>query len=182
MSQEKDLQPITRKEKILDGQDLAPVTRLEYFLKKAATKGEGSGGGSITIVSPINEDTAPELPSGGEVSETYEYDLCGSLSWPGGSSSDSTFLACIVRSGPGGLSPTFIESDGLHCNPLNVVKNVGQYSFTRYAPGVSGNQYVLTLKTGKTPSLIAISDDNKTIVAVIVNPDDLEWVLEQAVH
>ena len=35
MSQEKNLYPITRKEKILDGQDLAPVTRLEYFLKAA---------------------------------------------------------------------------------------------------------------------------------------------------
>ena len=45
MSQEKDLHPITRKEKILDGQDLAPVTRLEYFLKKAATKGGGGGSG-----------------------------------------------------------------------------------------------------------------------------------------
>lgn len=37
------LKPVKRLEMILDGQDIEPVTRLEYFLKKAA---EGGGGGS----------------------------------------------------------------------------------------------------------------------------------------
>lgn len=38
-----NLEPAVRLEAILDGQDIEPVTRLEYFLKKAA---EGGGGGS----------------------------------------------------------------------------------------------------------------------------------------
>jgi len=37
-----NLEPAVRLEEILDGQDIEPATRLEYFLKKAA---EGGGGG-----------------------------------------------------------------------------------------------------------------------------------------
>ena len=37
-----NLEPAVRLEAILDGQDIAPATRLEYFLKKAA---EGGGNG-----------------------------------------------------------------------------------------------------------------------------------------
>lgn len=39
-----NLEPATRIEAILDGEDIAPATRLEYFLAKAA---EGGGGGDI---------------------------------------------------------------------------------------------------------------------------------------
>ena len=69
MSQEKDLRPITRKEKILDGQDLAPVTRFEYFLKKATTKGEGGGGGGLPAYSPSDIGKVLTL---GEGSETVQ--------------------------------------------------------------------------------------------------------------
>ncbi len=37
-----NLTPITKKERLLAGEDLDPVTRFEYFLKKA---GQGGGGG-----------------------------------------------------------------------------------------------------------------------------------------
>lgn len=37
------LKPVKRLEMILDGQDIEPVTRLEYFLKKAAEGGGGAG-------------------------------------------------------------------------------------------------------------------------------------------
>ena len=73
MSQEKNLHPITRKEKILDGQDLALVTRLEYFLKKAATKGEGGGGGAdIYIGTIITMADVPPLPEGYAMADIYE--------------------------------------------------------------------------------------------------------------
>ena len=39
------LEPITRQEKIIAGQDLTPITRLEMFLKQFGGSG-GSGGGS----------------------------------------------------------------------------------------------------------------------------------------
>lgn len=38
----KEVKPISRQERILDGEDIKPISRLEYFLKKAA---QGSGGG-----------------------------------------------------------------------------------------------------------------------------------------
>ena len=38
------LEPITRKEKIIAGQDLTPITRMEMFLKQY---GGGGGGGSV---------------------------------------------------------------------------------------------------------------------------------------
>ena len=38
------LEPITRKEKIIAGQDLTPITRMEMFLKNF---GGGGGGGSV---------------------------------------------------------------------------------------------------------------------------------------
>jgi hypothetical protein len=41
-----NLEPATRIESILDGEDIEPATRLEYFLKQAAAGG-GSGGAFV---------------------------------------------------------------------------------------------------------------------------------------
>ena len=52
------LEPITRKEKIIAGKDLKPITRLEKFLKEYG--GSGGGGGSddvYTIKRIINGET-----------------------------------------------------------------------------------------------------------------------------
>ena len=47
------LEPITRQEKIIAGQDLTPITRLEMFLKNF-----GGGGGSVP--KPLTYDYMPE--------------------------------------------------------------------------------------------------------------------------
>ena len=57
------LKPVKRLEMILDGQDIEPVTRLEYFLKKAA-EGGGSGGGLIEIKN-VEPFQVPDLVNGG---------------------------------------------------------------------------------------------------------------------
>ena len=49
------LEPITRQEKIIAGQDLAPITRMEKFLKQF---GGGGGGGSVS--KPLTYDYMPE--------------------------------------------------------------------------------------------------------------------------
>ena len=53
------LEPITRKEKIIAGQDLTPITRLEKFLKDFG--GGGGGSGEVTTlhisVTAINNET-----------------------------------------------------------------------------------------------------------------------------
>ena len=48
------LEPITRKEKIIAGQDLTPITRMEKFLKQYG----GGGGGSVP--KPLTYDYMPE--------------------------------------------------------------------------------------------------------------------------
>ena len=56
------LEPITRQEKIIAGQDLTPITRMEMFLKEYGGSGGsgGSGGGVTTLhinVTAINRQT-----------------------------------------------------------------------------------------------------------------------------
>lgn len=49
------MDPISRAERILSGEDLTPITRLEYFLKAAAEAGAGElvatsdGEGNVTL-------------------------------------------------------------------------------------------------------------------------------------
>ena len=49
------LEPITRKEKIIAGQDLTPITRMEMFLKQF-----GGGGGGGSVPKPLTFDYMPE--------------------------------------------------------------------------------------------------------------------------
>ena len=56
------LEPITRQEKIIAGQDLTPITRLEMFLKEYGGSGGsgGSGGGVTTLhidVTAVDRET-----------------------------------------------------------------------------------------------------------------------------
>ena len=44
------LEPITRKEKIIAGENLEPITRLEKFLKEYGGSGGGGGGQFIVVV------------------------------------------------------------------------------------------------------------------------------------
>lgn len=45
-----NLTPITREEKIISGEDLQPITRMEYFLKKyGGGTGGGGGGSSVSL-------------------------------------------------------------------------------------------------------------------------------------
>ena len=52
------LEPITRQEKIIAGQDLTPITRMEMFLKQYGGGGGGSTGGGlfkVTFTGTANE-------------------------------------------------------------------------------------------------------------------------------
>ena len=50
------LEPITRQEKIIAGQDLTPITRMEMFLKNFG----GGGGGGGSVPKPLTYDYMPE--------------------------------------------------------------------------------------------------------------------------
>jgi hypothetical protein len=58
------LEPITRQEKIIAGQDLTPITRMEMFLKEyggSGGSGGGGGGGAVTTlhinITAVNMET-----------------------------------------------------------------------------------------------------------------------------
>lgn len=50
-----NLTPAVRVEEILDGADIEPATRLEYFLKKAAAGGGSGGGDSLPPITTADE-------------------------------------------------------------------------------------------------------------------------------
>ena len=49
------LEPITRQEKIIAGQDLTPITRMEMFLKNFGGGGGGGGGGWFVVIASADE-------------------------------------------------------------------------------------------------------------------------------
>ena len=49
------IEPITREEKIIAGEDIQPITRLEYFLKEYSG---GGGGGGLPSYTPADEEKA----------------------------------------------------------------------------------------------------------------------------
>lgn len=69
------LEPITRQEKIIAGQDLTPITRLEMFLKQFGGGGGGSGGGAQPDWNQNNATAADYVKNrpGGYIGETIVY-------------------------------------------------------------------------------------------------------------
>ena len=55
------LEPITRKEKIIAGQDLTPITRMEKFLKNFGGGGGSGGGSGVQPDWNQNDETQPDF-------------------------------------------------------------------------------------------------------------------------
>lgn len=93
-----ELDPAVRIEEILNGDDIKPANRLEYFLKKAATEvpkptsadagkvvtvnedgdgyvlSEGGGGGGVQIIRNLKTKDLPPVPDGWEA-YVHDYDI-----------------------------------------------------------------------------------------------------------
>ena len=50
-----ELEPITRQEKIIAGQDLTPITRMEMFLKQFGGSGGGGGGVQVVTITSVSD-------------------------------------------------------------------------------------------------------------------------------
>ena len=57
------LEPITRQEKIIAGQDLTPITRMEMFLKQYAGGSSGGGVGDLISVELIDQSLWENIPA-----------------------------------------------------------------------------------------------------------------------
>lgn len=54
------IEPYNRAERILSGEDLEPTTRLEYFMKEAASGGGGGGGADVITVTLSYDDVTDD--------------------------------------------------------------------------------------------------------------------------
>lgn len=82
-----NLTPITREEKIVSGEDLEPITRMEYFLKKyGGGTGGGTGGGSSVLLDTTltKSGYAADAKAVGDALKNFEFiteadidEICG---------------------------------------------------------------------------------------------------------
>lgn len=90
------IEPVTRKERILSGEDIEPVTRLEYFLKNS---GGGGGGGGVFRVDMLYDEETDSLRSSKTATE-------------------------IISALNSGLLPYLFDSDENAIYPLTFINNV----------------------------------------------------------
>ena len=119
---------ITRKERIISGENLEPLTREEYFLKEYS--GGGGGGGTTVVANPSGTATADleklqvgnsiyGIPSGGA---SYT-DVTGTLT--AGSTSITLSDASITTT-----STLDYYTDAFGVNPTDVVVATGSVTLT----------------------------------------------------
>ena len=138
------LEPITRQEKIIAGQDLTPITRLEKFLK------DFGGGGS-------------GLPSGGEPYQQLVTDEGGNAKW-------TTVNSTIYRNSDGNLSvDSCMEINGSPA-PIEYMMRYGAILFVddangTYSPCISacenGSGYVIL-------TFMSIGESSSTTIKIKV--------------
>ena len=118
------LEPITRKEKIIAGENLEPITRLEKFLKQYGGSGGGSGADDVyTIKRIIN----------GETGETeLQGDYAGAMeAWQSGKSLE--FVEAI----------SFEGQEIIHYKSFSYAKKSSSFEFACFS-GENFITYILT--------------------------------------
>lgn len=123
------LKPITRKEQIIAGKDLTPITRKEMFLKQlAGGSGGGGAGAGEMVVHVTNDDGAPWFSADKtfeEIAEAVENGVDVRLVWEDGEYVEVCPLAryeagyqikfsnlCHTGSDTAGLTTYYVRADG----------------------------------------------------------------------
>lgn len=136
-----------------------------------AVWGEGGGsGGGVSVYRNLVESDLPPLPQGGQMYSNY---YPGTIWYSSNKVEEGGFLL----SGPGGLSPSFLISDGMLCEAMTVTIDEALISdVTPYSPvNPSTTDFVLTVKEGANVSAVFVSQSYQVIL-IIVPVSDLEWV------
>lgn len=145
------MEPITRKEKILAGEDIQPITRLEHFLKEAV--GGGGGGGGL-----------PEYTSAdkGKVLGLAETDGTVAPTWSQPSGGGN--LVITIDENTGAFSKTWNEIKTAITNGIiPVVASVGGSGATLYIVG--GVDVMTIIGTGSTYLVYPYGDEQNPIAS-----------------
>lgn len=201
-----ELDPAVRVEEILNGDDIEPANRLEYFLKKAATEvpkptaadagkvvtvnddGDGyvlgEGGGDIYIGTYLTLSDAPALPEGYIMAEEY-----GSLN--GGpapiyvSTDDGELKYSAVYPSMPEAKPAFVmlyRGDGEVS--VGVAKTIYEpdpsYYYDPVVEELSANRAYLTLNTAVTTASLVIPTSfipSNIEGPLTIEKNNLKWIL-----
>ena len=141
------LEPITRQEKIIAGQDLIPITRMEMFLKNF---GGGGGSDDVYLIKHItNYDTR---------TEEFQGDYAGALD----AFNSGKSLKFVDAEVYGGEEHVNFESFAYHCDNID--------SFFRFVCYTGKNFLTCTLKE----SGITVGHDDTHVGSLYVDiPDQL---------
>lgn len=143
----------------LDGQDIEPATRLEYFLKKA-TEGGGSASG-VQLLEPITQDNSP-LPPEGVTPQDYQVSVYVD------DDQLNTNAFCLY----GGARPVYAPSF-MHIGRNGIIAPTFIARASIYpVAGMEGNNYGLTVKE-ETDGVLIIEGGH--VEGVGVGVDDLIW-------
>lgn len=128
-----ELEPITRKEKIIAGQDLTPITRLEMFLKQF---GGGGGGGGSTDAVLYTEQTLTEAQKK-QARENVDAAVADFVINGTANNSDSTVT----------LDKTFVQiQEAIQAGKKALIKvNYGSFNFVLPLSGTNGRFYLFTV-------------------------------------
>lgn len=174
------MKALTRKEKILDGQDLTPLTRKEYFMKKAVSGG-GGGGADIYIGTIITMADVPPLPEGYIMADIYKELTQNSPALVvvrlSSDSDNSNSEKCVVAyPSMQEAKPAFLKLyDGSDFSVIPSIGIIDDHSQMMYplVEDISQNRAYLTLNTAVP--FFAIEMQGKS--AMPIEKTNLKWVL-----
>lgn len=186
------LDPITRQEKILSGEDLEPITRQEWFLKKY--RGGGSGGTSIDVTAEVGQTIiVKEVDADGKPTKwkaaDYQEKICGMI--------EKAFLetteAAFVQDPESGLyiatvaSDNTIEENVVYRVKFNGVTYENTYNAEMNCIGNlgllgagedTGEPYIMAFVEGAINilSIVEIASATVGIVYSLAQPFDEKWL------
>lgn len=159
-----EVNPITREEKIIVGEDIQPITRMEYFLKKYSG---GSGAGNTSVGKTIKEITFTDRPSAWEwLQSNYNKVLMAVLVY------NANPIPIVYNS----VNATFTEPgelSGVYFSSFFPTSYTGSIQFMFFFAKISKNGVVATLNGGtvyadNTPEILLQGEDAQTV-------PDISW-------
>ena len=132
------LEPITRQEKIIAGQDLKPITRMEMFLKQYAGGSSGGGVGDLILVQVIDESLWGNIPADVKVDGFTYFDEGAPVTYLPGKKLTDAELDKLPQSVDGKINSVY----GILTGRGGVDNDSGHYyEYMGYAPYINNKAF-----------------------------------------